>query len=91
MNGNNESEDTYMSFDRAKKIKVTANDEEEYIIELNDTNEVQIFDINYKQNSIQTPVNLKIEVLDTYEGEKDSDVYISDVQFAIESNIPQGR
>ena len=91
MNGNNESEGTYMNFDRAKKIKITANDEEEYIFELNDTNEVQIFDINYKQNSIQTPVNLKIEVLDTYEGEKDSDVYISDVQFAIESNIPQGR
>ena len=91
MNGNNESEDSYIAYDRAKKIKVTANNEKEYIFELKDTNEIQIFDIDYRQNDIKTPVNFKIEVLETYEGEKDADVYISDIQFDITSNILQGR
>lgn len=43
------------------------------------------------QNTIETPVNIEIEILDKYNGEKTNDVYISDIQFGITSNIPQGR
>jgi len=52
---------------------------------------VQIFNIDYKQNTIEKPVGIEVEVLETYAGEKTEDVYISDIQFSIESNIPQGR
>ena len=91
MNGNNESEEEYKNNSRAKKIKITINKEKEYTFELKDTNKVQIFDVGYKQNNIEKPVNIEVEVLDKYKGEKTEDIYISDIQFGIESNIPQGR
>ena len=91
MNGNNESEEDYKNNSRAKKIKVTINKEKEYTFELKDTNKVQVFNIGYKQNNIEKPVNIEVEVLDKYKGEKTEDIYISDIQFGIESNIPQGR
>lgn len=91
MNGNNESEEEYKNNSRAKKIKVIINKEKEYTFELKDTNKVQVFDIGYKQSNIEKPVNIEVEVLDKYKGEKTEDIYISDIQFGIESNIPQGR
>ena len=91
MNGNNESEEEYKNNSRAKKIKVTINKEKEYTFELKDTNKVQVFDIGYKQSNIEKPVNIEVEVLDKYKGDKTEDIYISDIQFGIESNIPQGR
>lgn len=91
MNGNNENEKEYKNNSRAKKIKVTINKEKEYNFELKDTNRVQVFDIDYKQNNIEKPVNIEVEVLEKYKGEKTEDIFISDIQFGIESNIPQGR
>ena len=91
MNGNSESKDAFENNSRAKKIKVTINEEIEYEISLEDTNDVQVFDINYKQETIEHPVNIEIEVLEQYDGKESKDVYISDIQFGIDSNIPQGR
>ncbi len=90
MNGNNENKEEYKNNARAKKIKLTINDKE-YVFELKDTNKVQVFDLNYKQEDIKSPVKVKVEVLEKYDGEKTSDVYISDFQCDINSNIPQGR
>ena len=90
MNGNNESKASYKNNSRAKKIRVTVNNNKKYIFNLKDTNKVQIFDINYKQNTVKKPVEMKVEVLESYDGEKSKDVYISDLQFTMESNIPQG-
>ena len=91
MNGNNESENDFKNNARAKKIRVTINKDKQYTFNLKDTNKVQVFNIDYKQNNIKTPVNMEVEVLEKYNGEKTNDVYISDVQFGINSNIPQGR
>lgn len=91
MNGNNKNKTTYKNNSRAKKIRVTVNNDKKYTFNLKDTNKVQIFDINYKQNTVKKPVEMKVEVLDTYEGDKSNDIYISDLQFTMESNIPQGR
>ncbi len=91
MNGNNESKEEYKKNARAKKIKVTINNEKTYIFDLKDTNRVQVFELGYKQDSIEKPVHIETEVLEKYKGEKTEDVYISDIQFGIESNIPQGR
>jgi len=91
MNGNNTSEEAYKNNARAKKIKVIVNNEKEFVFILKDTNAVQVFDLNYKQNTIEKPVNITVEVLETYAGEKTQDIYISDMQFSINSNIPQGR
>ena len=91
MNGYNNSEYWYKTNARAKKIKVTINNDKEYVFDLKDTNKAQEFSIDYKQNSVEKPVNIEIEVLEKYNGEKIDDVYISDIQFGITSNIPQGR
>lgn len=91
MNGNNKSKEEYLKYSRAKKIKVTLDSGRTYEFDVEDTNKVQAFDINYIKDSIESPVNAKIEVLETYSGTESQDIYISDIQFSIDSNIPQGR
>ncbi len=91
MNGNNESEEEFKNNSRAKKIKITVNDDKEYTFNLEDTNKVQVFDLDYKQENIEKPVEIEVEVLESYPGEKTNDIYISDFQCSITSNIPQGR
>ena len=58
---------------------------------MKDTNKVQVFNLGYKQDDIEKPVNIEVEVLGRFNGERTNDVYISDIQFGVESNIPQGR
>ena len=94
MNGKNTSEQDFKNNARAKKINVLIDGIAEYTFELEDTNAVQVFELNYmdlKEPSLKHPISIKVEVLETYSGEQTNDVYISDIQFAIKSNIPQGR
>lgn len=90
MNGNNSSKEIYKNNARAKKIKLTINDDKEYVIDLKDTNKAQFFNINYKQKTIATPIDVKVEVLEAYKGEKTQDLYISDIQFVVTTNISMG-
>ncbi len=91
VNGNNMSKEDYLLNSRAKKIKVVINNEKEFIFELKDTNIAQIFDVDYVQKTIDKPVNIQVEVLESYNGEKNNDIYISDLKFGLISNIPSGR
>ena len=90
MNGNNTSKEEYLNNARAKKIKVTINDVE-YIFELKDTLDVQLLDLDYETKDISKALDITVEVLETYEGKLSQDVYIADVQFNINSNIPMSR
>ena len=91
MNGNNIDKESYNNYSRAKKVKITINNEKEKIINLLDSSEAQFIDLDYIQKTIDKPINIKVEVLETYKGNKYDDIYISDIQFGITSNIPQGR
>lgn len=91
MNGNNTSEETYNDYSRAKKIKVTFNNETEEIVNLIDNQKAQFIDLSYIQYDISKPVQINIEILETYQGEKSNDTYLADIQFGMESNIPQSR
>lgn len=94
MNGKNTSEQDFKNNARAKKIKVVIDGIREYTFELEDTNAVQVLKLDYmdlKEPSLKHPISIAVEVLETYSGEQTDDVYISDIQFAITSNIPQGR
>ena len=91
MNGNNTTDEDYNNFARAKKIKVTFNNEKEEIINLQDSKEAQFIDLEYMQKDISKPIEIKVEVLETYEGATSQDTYIADIQLGITSNIPQGR
>ena len=90
MNGNNESEKVYNEKSRAKKIKVVINNDKEYIFELKDTMEAQLIDIDYKQMDITKPIDIEIEILEKYIGTETEDVYISDIQFGLDSNVGHG-
>ena len=91
MNGNNTSEAAWKSNSRAKKISVIINNEEEYGFDLEDTMEVQLIDLNYRQDGIDTPINVEIKILDVYEGDVSDNVFISDIGFGLESSIKGGR
>ena len=91
MNGNNISEEDYYNNARAKKVKIIFDEKEEKIIELEDKKEAQFIDLEYVHNDISKPVDITIEVLETYDGELNNDIYIADIQFGISSNIPAGR
>ena len=91
MNGNNSSEAEWKNNSRAKKIKVIINENEEYIYNLDDTSEVQLIDLNYTQNNTAKPINVKIKILEKYNGDISGDVYISDIRFGLDSSISGGR
>lgn len=94
MNGNNTSEQDYKNNARAKKIKVVIDGISKYTFDLEDTNAVQVLKLDYmdlKEPSLKHPISVTVEVLEAYSGEQTNDVYISDIQFAITSNIPQGK
>lgn len=85
MNGNNNSEDLYNSFSRAKKIEIIVDNDLVKTFDLEDTNEVQTFDINYEHTDISKPINVKIKVLETYPGTSD-DCMISEIGFGMSEN-----
>ena len=91
MNGNNLTEEDYCNNARAKKIKITFDGKEEKIIDLADKSDAQFIDLQYIHYDISKPVDISIEVLETYEGNISNNTYISDIQFGISSNIPSGR
>ena len=91
MNGNNVTEEDYYNNARAKKIKITFDEKEEKIVDLADTKEAQFIDLQYVDYDISKPINISVEVLETYAGKESNDTYIADIQFGISSNIPMGR
>lgn len=91
MNGNNKNEEDYNNYSRAKKIKVIFDNKQEEIIELKDSKDAQYIDLKYISYDISKPINISVEILDTYKGDFNTDTYLADIQFGISSNIPQGR
>lgn len=91
MNGNNTSSEAWNSNARAKKIKVTVNGEQSFEFDLKDQPGVQVFDLDYRQDSIDKPVEVTIEVLKVYKGNTSDDVYISDIRFGFDSSVSGGR
>lgn len=91
MNGNNLTEENYYNYARAKKIKVTFNGENAKIIDLADTMDAQFIDLQYIHYDISKPVDISVEVIETYDGKVSNDIYIADIQFGISSNIPMSR
>jgi hypothetical protein len=91
MNGNNTSKGIYYDTPRAKKIKITI-ENKDYILELKDTPECQIFDLNYKTTQIDKPLEIQISILDWYKGNRNTAVpedgaFVSEIQFEIEQTV----
>ncbi len=69
----------------------------ENILNLKDTPECQIFDIDYKTYDILKPLDITIEVLDKYTGtnytknsyyyKAGEEVFLSDIQFDVSASV----
>lgn len=91
MNGNCGNYESYINNSRAKKIQVIVDGKATYVFDLKDTNEVQTFDLNYQHSNIGTPITVEVTVLEKYNGQSSSDVYINEIGFGLEANGFGGR
>lgn len=89
MNGDSRTEESYFSGSRAKDIRITVNGEYFKEVTLADSPAPQLISLDYTQHTIAKPLDISIEVLSAYPGER-PDVYISEIGVGIDSNLPQG-
>jgi len=71
-------------------MQLTIDNKEEYILELEDTKDLQLFDINYKNDSIIKEVNMEFEILEVYSGEKYEDVCLTSLYLVGGTNLLWG-
>lgn len=90
LNGDSRTEESYFSGSRAKDIRITVNGEYFKEVTLADSPAPQLISLDYTQHTIAKPLDISIEVLSAYTGER-PDVYISEIGVGIDSNLPQGR
>ena len=79
INGNAKSDQLWKDNGRVKKLKLTIDNKVEYMLELEDSKDVQIFDINYKNDTISKAINLKFEIVEVYPGEKDNNTCLTSI------------
>lgn len=89
-NGDSRTEEAYFSGSRAKDIRITVNGEYFREVTLADSPAPQLISLDYTQHTIAKPLDITIEVLSAYPGER-PDIYISEIGVGIDSNLPQGR
>jgi hypothetical protein len=90
VNGYTKNEEVFKANSRVKKLKLTIDDKEEYIIELEDTMNPQLIDIKYEQESSWdkvVPITATFEILEVYPGEKYEDTAITTILGCVGNNI----
>ena len=75
---------------RVKKLKLTIDNTKQYILELEDTKNLQIFDINYRNDNITKKINMKFEIMEIYPGKKYDDTCITSIYLSGGSNVQWG-
>ena len=76
-----------------KKLKLTIDGRKEYILELEDTMNPQLFDIEYEQEPDFDKLNAvraEFEILEVYRGEKYEDTVITTLKGCSYTNMPMG-
>ena len=90
INGYAKDDTLWKNNNRVKKLKVTIDDSLEFYLELEDNKKLQIFDINYENEIITKPVNLKFEIVEVYKGDKYDDTCLSSLYLVGGSNVKWG-
>jgi len=92
VNGYAQNEALYKANSRVKKLKLTIDDKEQYILELEDTMMPQIFDVNYKVSNQKKlyPIKAEFEILEVYKGEKYEDTAINTLTVGFDSDVMKG-
>ena len=76
INGYAKDDESWTNNNRVKKLKLTINDDAEYILNLDDSKDMQQFDISYKCE-LTKEIVLKFEILEVYNGEKYDDTCLT--------------
>lgn len=93
VNGYAKNEELFKANSRVKKLKLTLDGKEEYIIELEDTMNPQLIDIVYKQEpsfEVFNPIEATFEILEVYPGEKYEDTCITSLMGCVDTNMRMG-
>ena len=88
LNGNTSNEEENLENGKAKMLVVTLNNEKKYTFNLENKVGPMLFDMDYTQKYISEPIHIQIEVIDSYSGKVTNDVYLGEIEFGIETNIP---
>ncbi len=94
INGYAKNEELFNANSRVKKLKLTIDNDREYIIELEDTMNPQLIDISYSQEpsfEVIKPLELTFEILEVYPGEKYQDTVITSILSNTETNMKLGN
>ena len=93
VNGYAKNEEVFKANSRVKKLKLTLDGKEEYIIELEDTMNPQLIDIVYKQEpsfEVFNPIEATFEILEVYPGDKYEDTCITSLIGCVDTNMSMG-
>ena len=93
VNGYAKNEELYKANSRVKKMKLTIDDTEEYILEVEDTMKAQLFDLDYEKTYTKDkffPIKAEFEILEVYPGEKYEDTAINTLLTGFDYNIYSG-
>ena len=93
VNGYAKNEKLFKANSRVKKLKLTIDGTKEYILELEDTMNPQLFDIEYEQEPDFDKLNAvraEFEILEVYKGEKYEDTVITTLKGCSYTNMPMG-
>lgn len=93
VNGYAKNEKLFKANSKVKKLKLTIDGTKEYILELEDTMNPQLFDIEYEQEPDFDKLNAvkaEFEILEVYKGEKYEDTVITTLKGAADTNMNMG-
>ena len=89
INGYAKNDETWKNNNRVKKLKLTINGEKEYILNLNDTKDMQVFEIDYKCE-ITKKITCVFEILEVYKGTKYDDTCITAIDVDGDADVIWG-
>ena len=93
VNGYAKNEKLFKANSRVKKLKLTIDGTKEYILELEDTMNPQLFDIRYEQEpnlDKLDAIKAEFEILEVYKGEKYEDTVITTLKGHSYTNMHMG-
>ena len=93
VNGYAKNEKLFKANSRVKKLKLTIDGTKEYILELEDTMNPQLFDIRYEQEpnlDKLDAIKAEFEILEVYKGEKYEDTVITTLKGCSYTNMNMG-
>lgn len=90
INGYAQNETLWKNNNRVKKMKLVIDNKEEYILELEDSDKFQVFELDYKNSNVGKPIVATFEILEVYKGDKYDDTVLTTLELVVSDNIRWG-